>query len=79
MEKKTQTDQIFDHLSAGHSLTPQQALQMFGCFRLAAIVHRLRKRGYEILNLTPDGKHATYRATDFVCPPSYANRKPIRA
>ncbi len=61
MEKKTQTEQIFDHLAAGHSLTPQQALQQFGCFRLAAIVHRLKYRACPIVNITPDGRHATYR------------------
>ena len=62
-KKKSQREQIFDHLAKGHSLTPQQALRKFGCFRLASVIYRLRVKGYEISNMASDGRHATYQAT----------------
>lgn len=39
----TQTSAILDHLRAGGTLTPGQALEEFGCFRLAARVNDCRK------------------------------------
>lgn len=44
----TQTDQIRAHLEQGHSLTSLQALQQFGCMRLAARVGELRDAGMQI-------------------------------
>jgi hypothetical protein len=46
-------------------LTPLDALELAGCFRLAAVVHRLKADGHEIsteLVEVPGGKHvARYR------------------
>jgi hypothetical protein len=39
---------VLDHLVAGKDITPIEALERFGVFRLAAIVHSLRKEGFEI-------------------------------
>ena len=39
---KTQKQQIQDHLNKGKSITPLQALNKFGCFRLAARINELR-------------------------------------
>ncbi len=44
----TQTDVIRSHLINGNSLTPIDALQQFGCFRLAARIDELRKQGLDI-------------------------------
>jgi len=44
----TQTDAIRSHLLSGNSLTPIDALQQFGCFRLAARIDELRKEGLDI-------------------------------
>ena len=44
----TQTDAILAHLSRGESITPLEALQLYGCFRLAARVRELRKDGLTI-------------------------------
>ncbi|MDE2232965.1 MAG: DNA-binding protein [Patescibacteria group bacterium] len=41
------TKQIEAHLLSGKSISPLEALQEFGCFRLGSIINRLRKR-YEI-------------------------------
>lgn len=45
----TQTEHILAHLEDGHALTPIDALGLFGCFRLAARVEELRKRGHRIV------------------------------
>ena len=44
----SQADAILAHLKAGHSLTPLDALDRFGCFRLAARIDELRAAGYRI-------------------------------
>lgn len=44
----TQIGQIKEHLLAGNSLTPIEALNMFGAFRLAAIVFKLKEQGLNI-------------------------------
>lgn len=44
----TQNEFILAHLKAGHSLTPLEALERFGCFRLGARVWDLKREGYDI-------------------------------
>jgi cbb3-type cytochrome oxidase cytochrome c subunit len=44
----TQAQQIASHLRQGKSLTAIEALQKFGCFRLAARVLDLRAEGMKI-------------------------------
>jgi hypothetical protein len=44
----TQAKVILDHLLAGNRITALDALAQYGCFRLAARIHELRKEGYEI-------------------------------
>jgi hypothetical protein len=44
----SQDDLILAHLKAGESITPLEALEKFGCFRLAARISTLRQRGYAI-------------------------------
>ena len=39
MGNKTQKQNILDHLKSGYGITPLDALQKFGCFRLAAVIH----------------------------------------
>ena len=60
----SQADMIALYLQSGHELTPMQALEMFGCFRLAARIKDLRSRGYSIetLDREANGKRfAAYR------------------
>ena len=60
----TQNQQIKSYLEKGKSITPIQALNKFGCFRLAARVNDLRKEGLNIATniVTKDGKtFASYR------------------
>jgi hypothetical protein len=56
----TQTDRILAHLQAHQSITPIEALELYGCFRLAARISDLREAGHQIETETvrgPNGKH----------------------
>lgn len=64
----TQIDRIKKHFESGKSLTPIQALNKFGCFRLASVVYKLNKRGMNIVN---EPKPGTNYAT-------YVTKKPIK-
>lgn len=39
---------ILNHLKSGKSLTPTEALSLFGCFRLAARISDLKSQGFVI-------------------------------
>lgn len=58
MTKKPQTEQILLHLMKGKRITPIDALNKFGCFRLAARIAELRKSGHNIWtdSMQKDGK-----------------------
>jgi len=60
----SQTTAILDMLKRG-PVTPLDALQQAGCFRLAARIAELRQQGHDILTetvTTPTGKHiASYK------------------
>ena len=43
-----QTDIVIAHFLKYGELTPLEALQKYGIFRLAAVVHKLRKQGWAI-------------------------------
>lgn len=55
----SQSQSILDYLKAGNSLTPLEALRLFGCMRLGARIWDLSKQGYKIKSeLQKDnGKH----------------------
>ena len=42
MKRVTQKSKIMSHLQSGQSITPIDALERYGCFRLAAIIHTLK-------------------------------------
>ena len=44
----TQCNMIAEYLENGYSITSLEALQMFGCMRLASRICDLRDRGYKI-------------------------------
>ncbi len=69
-EVKTQTDTnsqrelIYSYLEQGNTITPLEALNKFGCFRLGARIYELRRAGHNIIteNITENGKtFAKYR------------------
>jgi len=58
----TQTEHILQALQRGERLTPLDALNRFGCFRLAARVAELRVDGHDIVTLrsNTDNPYAIY-------------------
>jgi hypothetical protein len=48
MRQQTQKQNILNHLKEGYGITPIDALEKFGCFRLAAVIFNLKKDGYDI-------------------------------
>tara|TARA_R110000824_G_scaffold263310_3_gene452020 strand:- start:10767 stop:11054 length:288 start_codon:yes stop_codon:yes gene_type:complete len=42
MIKETQKSKVMQWLETGKSITPIHALEMFGCFRLAAVIHDIK-------------------------------------
>ena len=48
----SQNKQIADYLNKGKKLTPIDALNKFGCFRLAARIADLRNEGMNIVTKT---------------------------
>ena len=70
----TQTDAIRVHLLSGRDITPLQALDSYGCFRLAARIDELRKTGMNIETITEmrnGKKFARYRVP--FCQPDMFN------
>lgn len=62
----TQNEMIRKYLEAGHSLTQIEALNRFGCFRLATRIFELKKSGMRIKTETVENKstgkrYARYR------------------
>ena len=56
---------ILAHLKQGKTITSLEAQKLFYCFRLSAVIHRLRKAGHDIvthreLNYSSKGLHARY-------------------
>lgn len=48
MTIETQRSAILNHLLSKKPITPMEALEKFGCFRLAAHINVLRSRGHLI-------------------------------
>lgn len=46
----TQNEQIIEYLKTGASITPLEALRMFGCFRLAGRIFELKEKGWPIIS-----------------------------
>jgi len=61
----TQLKQVLDHLKQGKTISQAEAIDLFGCYRLSAIIKRLRNEDYRILthkvpNKSGIGVHARY-------------------
>jgi hypothetical protein len=46
---EAQNQQVLSYLKTGKVLTPIQALDMFGCFRLSARIYELKDKGWPIM------------------------------
>ena len=47
-QKQSQCNRILEHMIVHGSITPLEALEQIGCFRLGARINDLRKAGYTI-------------------------------
>lgn len=39
---------ILNYLNQGNSITQIEAIKLFNCYRLSAVIHRLRNEGHQI-------------------------------
>lgn len=56
---KSQAEKILDYMLSGKAITPIEALDLFGCFRLGARIADIRQKGYLVYSefiTTPSGK-----------------------
>ena len=64
MSSEKQADKILAYLEKGHTVPPKLAAEKFSCWRLAARIYDLRKRGHDIrtdLLGTTNGQCAEYK------------------
>lgn len=59
---KTQLERIREYLKSGASITPLEALEYFGCFRLSDIIFRLKKEGFQFHTELIKNKYGNYFA-----------------
>ncbi|RYL27744.1 helix-turn-helix domain-containing protein [Acinetobacter piscicola] len=57
--------QVLAHLKTGNTITQAEAINLFHCYRLSAVINRLRNSGHDIVthqepNHKRDGYHARY-------------------
>jgi hypothetical protein len=46
---RSQAEEILAYLRTGKSISPLEALEKFGCFRLGGRIYDLKKEGYKII------------------------------
>ena len=61
--------QVLAHLQQGKTLSQAEAINLFDCYRLSAVIQRLRVTGYNITthgepNLNSKGTHARYELNE---------------
>jgi len=59
MKITTQDKAVLEWLERFGSIEPMQALGELGCYRLSAVIHRIRKQGYKIKTdrVVKQGRH----------------------
>ncbi|MEG2269083.1 MAG: helix-turn-helix domain-containing protein [Acinetobacter sp.] len=61
----TQLKQVLAYLKQGKTISQAEAIDLFNCYRLSAIIQRLRNMGYPVVthrepNRISTGTHARY-------------------
>ena len=60
-KKTSKKDKVLTHLQTHGNITPLEALNEYGSFRLGAIIFNLRKEGHDITtNIVPKKGYAKY-------------------
>ncbi|MHA3115702.1 DNA-binding protein [Acinetobacter sp. ANC 4635] len=65
MPNTSHQTQVLNHLKQGKTISQAEAIYHFNCYRLSAVIQRLRKQGHDIVthnesNLNGKGTHARY-------------------
>lgn len=47
----TQTEAVLQYMQNGNTITPAKAQVEFNCWRLAAVIHKLRAMGHNIITI----------------------------
>ena len=50
MRKPTKKQKILSHLKSGRTITSMEAIDLYRCTRLAAVIHSLKEEGYDIIS-----------------------------
>lgn len=68
MKARSQMGDVTEYLRKHKTITSMQAWEMFHVTRLASIIQRLRKRGYNIVTVTRDGinVYGPYQYAEYV-------------
>jgi len=66
-KQKSKTERILNWLQKGKSITPIQAWERFGSYRLSSVINRLRKRGHNITTELIDDGDSTFAKYRLVC------------
>lgn len=64
--KQSQKQKILEHLLSGKTLSPLEALKLYGCFRCGARIFDLRAEGNRIDNIGADD--ANYKVYKLIPP-----------
>ena len=60
-KKITKQERILTHLQSNGNITPMEALEYYGSFRLSAIIFNLKKEGHDITtSIVPKKGYAKY-------------------
>ena len=69
MQNTSHQTQVLSHLKQGKTLSQAEAIYHFDCYRLSAVIQRLRRQGHDIVthnepNLNGKGTHARYELNE---------------
>lgn len=66
MEKRTQAQEVLEHLQTHNGITSMEAFSLYGITRLSAKIFELRKKGYTIFNVDRECVDRRGNKTHFV-------------
>lgn len=65
MTTDAQSKLILEHLRTNGSITPMEALNLYGCMRLCARIYDLKAEGHNIITIMTIGKKASGRPSRY--------------
>tara|TARA_R100001591_G_scaffold21072_1_gene30036 strand:+ start:1203 stop:1457 length:255 start_codon:yes stop_codon:yes gene_type:complete len=71
----SQAKNILAHLVQHRTITPLEALNQYGCFRLSAVIFNLKKDGHDITTIIKRYKKKKFAEYHYNCGPNNTNKK----